>query len=196
MDMVHLVFQLVFQRSKSNIYWLLSPWNFNLQNTLLIFSFIHLFSLVTYSLHFFLTLLQGFAFIHLGVWVKSPYVKKCYLVFCPNPLPLMSKQASSLAFVDLLSNVSPVKIWRESSTRTLAHTWSVRYAVMLLKWLCLNATKPPFLHDKLCWRSYFAPQLHIIGKRDNGHPYHIFMRSQNFCFDKLFLLLVVELIVT
>ena len=54
---------------------------------------------------------------------------------------------------------------------------------MLFKWLlCLNIIKPPFLHDKLCWRSYFDLQLHISGKRDNGHPYR---RSKNSCFNEL-----------
>ena len=58
--------------------------------------------------------------------------------------------------------------------------------ILLRKWLCLSDTKPLFLYDKLCWRSYFAPQLHIFGKRDNGDLYRIFMRSQNSCFDKLY----------
>ena len=56
---------------------------------------------------------------------------------------------------------------------------------MLRKWLCLNETKPPFLHDRLCWRLYFAKQLHMLGKRDKDHPECIFTRSQNSCFDKL-----------
>ena len=36
------------------------------------------------------------------------------------------------------------------------------------------------------WRSYFAPQLHIFGKRDNGSPHHTFKRFQNFCFSTLY----------
>ena len=50
---------------------------------------------------------------------------------------------------------------------------------------CLYKRKPPFLHEKLCWKSYFALQLHIFGKRENGHPYRIFTRSQNSSLDKL-----------
>ena len=96
----------------------------------------------------------------------------------------MSNLASSLTFFYLLSNVSPVKIWRGGSTRTSWHTWSIRFAVMLRKCLCLNVREPPFLYNKLCWRSYSARQLHIFGTRDSGHQYRIFTRSQNSCFKK------------
>ena len=98
----------------------------------------------------------------------------------------MSNLALSLTFVDLLSNVLPVEVWRGDSTYTWWHTWSIRFAVKLRKWLCLHVIKPHFLHDKLCWRSYFAPQLHIFVKLDNDHPYRIFARSQNSYFDKLY----------
>ena len=99
----------------------------------------------------------------------------------------MPELASSLTFVDPLPNVSLGKVWRGGSIRTSWHTLSIRFVVVLLKWLCLNETKLLFLHDKLCWRSLFASQLHIFGKQNNGHPYCIFRRSQNFCFDKLYL---------
>ena len=97
----------------------------------------------------------------------------------------MSNLGSSLTFVDLLSNVSRQSRF-EAPSRTSWHTWSIRFAVILRKWLCLNVIKPPFLLDKLCWRSYFAPQLHIFGKHDNGHLYRIFTRSQNSFFDRLY----------
>ena len=103
--------------------------------------------------------------------------------------PCLSKPGSSLTFVGLLSNVkdlSSIKVWRGGSARTLWHTWSIRFAVMLRKWLCHNVTKRPFLHDKLCWRSYFALQPHIFGECDNGDPYRIFTRSPNSWFYKLY----------
>ena len=91
----------------------------------------------------------------------------------------MSNIGSSHTFIDLLSNFFP--LWRDGSICT----WSVRFAVMLRKWLGLNEAKPPVLHDKLCRRLYFANQLHMFGKRDKGHPEYIFTRSQNSFFGKL-----------
>ena len=125
-----------------------------------------------------------FCNIAVGFWLHTSWrlgqkslSKNGIWYFAQNPLTLMSNLVSSFTFLDLPSNVSRVKIWRGGSTRTSWHTWSIRYAIMLHKWLCLNVTKPPFLHDKLCWRLYFAQQLHIFGKLGNGHPYHIFTRS-------------------
>ena len=98
----------------------------------------------------------------------------------------MSNRASSHTIVDLLSNFLPVMAWRVGSVCMPYHSWSIRFAVLLRKWLCLNETKPPFLHDNLCWRLYFARQLHIFGKRDTGHSERVFTRSRNYCFNKLY----------
>ena len=68
---------------------------------------------------------------------------------------------------------------------------------MLCKWLCFNEIKPPFLQDKLCWRSHFAPQLHMFKNRDNGHPYRILPDPKILVLIKnILLLLVIELIAT
>ena len=124
------------------------------------------------------------------------YIKKCHLLFRPKPscTNVQPRFISHLRW-SAVKRLSPVKVW--SPSRTSWHTWSIRFAVILRKWLCLNVIKPPFLLDKLCWRSYFAPQLHIFGKHDNGHLYRIFTRSQNsFSINCILFLLVVELIAT
>ena len=152
---------------------------FNLHNTFVIFSF--------FPFPLSCNIAIDFCFLTSG-WVKNPYVKKCYLVFRP-------KHSRINVQPSLISHIRwSVKVWRRELTRTLWHTWSIS---MLRKWLFLNETRPPFLHIKLCWRSYFSSELHVFGKRDNGHPYRIFTRSQNSCFDKLYpFLLSVELIAT
>ena len=53
------------------------------------------------------------------------------------------------------------KFRRGGSIRTMWHTRIIKFSITLHKWLCLNETKPPYLQDKLCWRSYFTLQLHI-----------------------------------
>ena len=60
----------------------------------------------------------------------------------------------------------------------LWHTWSIRFAVMLRKWFCLNETKPPSYmincaEDRILLRkcTYFV---------------FIFTRSKLSCFDKLY----------
>ena len=169
LNMVHLVFQLIFWRCDNNIYWLFphptinqkNYWGetsiFNLQNTLVTFSFL---------LHFICSVARqlGFTFILLRVWVKNPYVKKCHLLFRSKPSHSNIQHSSSLTFVDLLSKVSPVKVWRWGLIRALWHTWSIWFAAI-------------FLHDRLCWWSYFPPRLHLFGKQDNGERYRIFTRS-------------------
>ena len=81
---------------------------FNLQNAFVIPSFL---------LHFIcpVTLLQTFALVPLGVWVKTICLKKCHLVFkslqkCPKVNSLMSNLASSLTFVNLQSKAYSVKV--------------------------------------------------------------------------------------
>ena len=39
---------------------------------------------VSSPFHLFYKIAVGFAFIPLGVWVKNPYLKKCYLIFRPK----------------------------------------------------------------------------------------------------------------
>ena len=45
-------------------------------------------------------------------------------------------------------------------------------------------TNPRFLQLTLCWKSYFKPHAHVVGKLFNGQPYRILMPSQNCCLFK------------
>ena len=107
---------------------------------------------------------------------KKPIHKKMPFDISSNFLALMSNLASSLIFIDLLSNVSPVKIWRGGSTRTSWHTWSMRFAVMLRKWLCFNVRNHPFwmincVEDQILLYNYTnlvsaIMAIHIASSRD------------------------------
>ena len=160
---------------------------FNLHNTFVIFSFFPFLLSCNIAI--------DFCFLTSG-WVKNPYVKKCYLVFRP-------KHSRTNVQPSLISHIrwSAVKRLTSQGLKKGINSHVVTYFIdqicILRKWLFLNETRPPFLHIKLCWRSYFSSEQHVFGKGDNGHPYRIFTRSQNSCFDKLYpFLLSVELIAT
>ena len=68
------------------------------------------------------------------------------------------------------------------SALTSLHNRVSNWAVILRSLLWRFFTKPPFLQDKLCCKSYLAPQLHTDDNRDKRHRYLIFLRSQNLCF--------------
>ena len=56
--------------------------------------------------------------------------------------------------------------------------------VTFLVWLCLTVIKPPFLKYKTYCMSYLVPQIHGVGRRDNGQPYLSFTKFQTSCLFK------------
>ena len=134
LNMVHLIFQLIFWWSGSNTYWFFSP-SYHQRNKIMEWNFYFQFSkylcYVSSPFHFFCNIAVGFClhtFQRLGQ--KTLRQKMRFGILCK-----MSNQVSSLTFGDLLSNVSPVKVSRGALNRTSWHTWSTRLAVMLRKWL-------------------------------------------------------------
>ena len=117
----------------------------------------------------------------LSEWVKHPYVEKC---------PLASGPHSSRAYVQSgfcrcvgrLIRVLPDKGTSAGSTHTSLHTSLRRLAEMFLNSLCLEETKPPFLHEKAWLRSKLSPQTHFDGIRERGQLNLKFRASQNSCF--------------
>ena len=68
------------------------------------------------------------------------------------------------------------------STSTLMQTLPISEVSRLPTPSCLGcATKPPFLHDRVCQTVYFSPQTHLLGKSDRGILYLKRRESLNSC---------------
>ena len=120
----------------------------------------------------------------LAFGLKTLTSKNAIWPVCQKPLAKISKRTSFPVRVDDL-RVSTVSCCNWGLTRISLHASFNSLAVIFRIWLCRIEIKPPFLHERACSRSNFAPHLQLAGNLRRAHPHLMRVRSQNSCFVKL-----------
>ena len=95
-------------------------------------------------------------------------------------------QYSCFRFVAQLLLSIFVSFCNIASMQTSWNTSASRLAVMLFSLLWLSVRKPPFLQVRACSMIKFLPYAHAYSFWDNGHPYLMLTRSQNFCLLRMY----------